>query len=200
MISRLTLSIITFLICSISLFAQVEEPLQNDVKKKPVEEKPRFSDRLIFGGDIGLSVGTYTYINVSPAIGYRITDRLIVGTGPIYIYENYKNYNLESSMYGAKLITSFTVLRGTDINPNFQIGNLILHMENEVINVQPLLYDQFGQPVFGSRQWIDNFLIGGGLSQSISSKFNVSVLILWDVTNNLYSPYSNPIFKIGFGF
>jgi hypothetical protein len=199
MISRRTVPIIAFLACSISLFAQVEEPVQIEGRKKPVEEKPKFSDRLVFGGDIGLSVGTYTYINLSPAIGYRVTDRLTVGLGPIYIYENYKNYNLESSMYGAKVITSFTVLRGTDINPNFQIGNLILHLENEWLNVKPLVPDQYGW-VYGSRQWIDNFLIGGGLSQSISSKFNVSILILWDVTNNAYSPYSNPIFKIGFGF
>lgn len=199
MTTRRVVSIIAFLVCSFSLFAQVEEPVQIEGKKKPAEEKPRFVDRLVFGGDIGLSVGTYTYINVSPAIGYRVTDRLTVGLGPIYIYESYKNYNLKSSMYGIKAITSFTVLRSTDINPNFQIGNLILHMENEVINVKPLMYDQFG-PIYGTRQWIDNFLIGGGLSQSLSSKFNVSVLILWDVTNNAYSPYSNPIFRIGFGF
>jgi hypothetical protein len=200
MISRRTISIIAFLICSFSVFAQVEEPVQIEGKKKPVKEKPKFSERLVFGGDIGLSVGTYTYINISPAIGYRVTDRLTMGLGPIYVYENYKNYNLESSMYGGKVITSFTVLRGTDINPNFQIGNLILHMENEVLNLKPLGIDLYGQMVYGSRLWIDNFLIGGGLSQSISSKFNVSILILWDVTNNMYSPYSNPIFRIGFGF
>lgn len=199
MISRLIVSIIACLFCSFSLFAQVEEPVHIEGKKKPSEEKPRFSDRLVYGGDIGLSVGSYTYINVSPAVGYRVTDRLIVGLGPIYIYENYKDYHLESSMYGAKVITSFTVLRGTDINPNFQIGNLVLHLENEVINVKPLMFDQFG-PVYGTRLWIDNFLVGGGLSQSLGSKFNVSVLILWDVTNNAYSPYSNPIFRIGFGF
>jgi len=200
MISRRIIFIIAFLVCSYTIFAQVEEPVQIEGKKKPVQEKPKFSDRLIFGGDIGLSVGTYTYINISPAVGYRVTDRLTAGLGPIYIYENYKNYNLKSSMYGAKVITSFTVLRGTDINPNFQIGNFILHMENEVLNVEPLMYDQFGQPVFAGRLWIDNFLIGGGLSQPISSKFNVSVLILWDVTNNIYSPYTNPVFRIGFGF
>ena len=142
MISRRTISIFAFLVCSFSIFAQVEEPVQIEGSKKTVKEKPKFSDRLVFGGDIGLSVGTYTYINVSPAIGYRVTDRLTMGLGPIYIYENYKDYNLRSSMYGAKVITSFTVLKGTDINPNFQIGNLILHMENEVINVEPLVYDQ----------------------------------------------------------
>ena len=199
MITSRIVSVFTILICTFSLFAQVEEPVRIEGMKKPAKEKPKFSDRLVFGGDIGLSVGTYTYINVSPAVGYRVTDRLIVGLGPIYIYENYKDYNLKSSMYGAKVITSFTVLRSTDINPNFQIGNLILHLENEVINVKPLYFDQFG-PVYGSRIWIDNFLVGGGLSQAIGSKFNVSVLILWDVTNNAYSPYSNPIFRIGFGF
>jgi hypothetical protein len=197
MISRRPIFIIAFLVCSFSIFAQVEEPVKIEGKKKPVEEKPRFSDRLVFGGDIGLSVGTYTYINISPAVGYRLTNRLTAGLGPIYIYQKDNYYNYESSMYGGKVLTSFTVLRSTDINPNFQIGNLIFHLENEVLNVEP--YNAIGQ-LDGSRLWIDNLLLGGGLSQSVGSKFNVSVLILWDVTNNLYSPYSNPIFKIGFGF
>ncbi len=197
MIRNRTISIIAFLVCSFSLLAQVEEPVRIEGKKKPVEEKPKFRDRLVFGGDIGLSLGTYTYINVSPAVGYRVTNRLTVGLGPIYIYQNDNYYNYESSMYGAKLLTSFTVLRSTDINPNFQFGNLILHIENEFLNVEPYNYLTSQQE---NRLWIDNFLVGGGLSQSVGSKFNVSVLILWDVTNNAYSPYSNPIFRIGFGF
>jgi hypothetical protein len=185
-----------------SIFAQVEEPVRpvQDNSKK-TKEKLTFGERLVFGGDLSLSVGTYTYINVSPAIGYRVTDRFIVGLGPMYIYENYKNYHLESSTYGAKFISSFVVLRGSDIGPNFAFGNLIAHAENEVINVQPLMYDPSLQiNYFGQRQWIDDLLIGGGLSQSLGSKFSVSVLILWDVTQNMYSPYSNPIFKVGFGF
>jgi hypothetical protein len=198
MISNRSIFIIAFLVFSFSLFAQVEEPVRIEGKKKPAEEKPKFSDRLVFGGDIGLSVGTYTYINISPAVGYRLTDRLTVGLGPIYVYENDKYYNFESSMYGGKVITSFTVLRSTDINPNFQFGNLILHLENEVLNVEPYSL-QTGQ-LSGNRLWIDNFLVGGGLSQSIGSKFNVSILVLWDVTNNAYSRYSNPVFRVGFGF
>ncbi len=198
MITSRIVTVITLLLCSFTLFAQVEEPVRIEGTKKPVKEKPKFSDRLVFGGDIGLSLGTYTYINVSPAIGYRLTDRLTVGLGPMYIYQNDKYYNYQSSMYGGKVLASFTVLRSTDINPNFQIGNLILHMENEVLNVEPYNY-HIGQ-LDENRLWIDNFLVGGGLSQAIGSKFNVSVLILWDVTNNAYSPYSNPIFRIGFGF
>ncbi len=137
MITRRVIFLIAFLVCSFSIFAQVEEPVHIEGKNKPVKEKPKFSDRLVFGGDIGLSVGNYTYVNVSPAVGYRITDRLTAGLGPIYIYQSDKYYDYESSMYGVKLITSFTVLRGTDINPNFQIGNLIFHMENEILNVEP---------------------------------------------------------------
>ena len=185
MITSRIVTVITLLLFSFTLFAQVEEPVRIEGTKKPVKEKPKFSDRLVFGGDIGLSLGTYTYINVSPAIGYRLTDRLTVGLGPMYIYQNDKYYNYQSSMYGGKVLASFTVLRSTDINPNFQIGNLILHMENEVLNVEPYNY-HIGQ-LDENRLWIDNFLVGGGLSQAIGSKFNVSVLILWDVTNNL--PY-----------
>jgi hypothetical protein len=198
MISNRSIFIIVFLVCSFSLFAQVEEPVKVEGKKKPAQEKLKFSDRLVFGADIGLSVGSYTYINISPEVGYRLTNRLTAGLGPIYIYENDKYYNYENSMYGGKVLASFTVLRSTDINPNFHFGDLILHLENEVINVRP--YNLLSGPQEGNRLWIDNLLVGFGLSQSIGSKVNASILILWDVTNNPNSRYINPIFKVGFGF
>ena len=43
--------------------------------------------RFFFGGDFWLSFGTNAYINVSPMVGYRITERFSAGVGPIYIYE-----------------------------------------------------------------------------------------------------------------
>jgi hypothetical protein len=189
--------ILVLILTCVSVFSQVEEPLEPIGKDHAKKEKMTPSQRIVFGGDIGLSFGTITYIKLAPVIGYRVTERFTAGLGPIYIYEKYKYYHLETSTYGGKVVASFTVLRGSDIGGNFGFGDIVLHAENEVINVDPKFY----YPDSGlKRLWIDDFLIGGGLSQSISGRFGVSIFILWDVTQNKYSPYSNPIFKFGFSF
>jgi hypothetical protein len=199
--SRRSIWVIALFLFSIPVFSQVEEPVKPESKEKAPKEKLSFKDRLVFGGDLGLSVGTYTYINVSPVIGYRLTDRFTAGVGIVYIYEHYRDFNLESSTYGGKILASFTVLRGSDIGGKFGFGDIVLHAENEVVNVQPLLLDQSIPSYFyGSRRWIDNLLVGGGLRQSLGGRFSVSIYILWDLTQNPYSQYSNPIFRIGFGF
>jgi hypothetical protein len=185
---------------SFGLFSQVEETIKEEGKKGGTE-KQRFSERLVFGGDIGLSFGSITYIKLAPVVGYRLTDRLTAGVGPIYIYENYRNYNLETSTYGGKAVVSFTIIHGSNLPVNLGLGDIVLHAENEVINIEPLYYNPYTfDYFFGNRLWIDDVLLGGGLSQSIGGKFGVSIFILWDVTQNKYSPYSNPIFKFGFSF
>jgi hypothetical protein len=193
--------IIALCLTTFSVFSQVEESIQPEGKKQEKREKMSSRERLVFGGDIGLSFGTITYIKLAPVVGYRLTDRLTAGLGPIYIYENYKYSHLETSTYGGKAIASFTVIRGSDLGGNFNLGNVMLHVENEVVNVEPLYYySNNSYYAFGNRIWIDNLLLGGGISQQISGRFAISVFILWDVTQNRYSPYSNPIFKFGFNF
>jgi hypothetical protein len=194
-----SLFVFTLVTLSLTLFSQVEESVQSAGKTKE-KEKRKLSERLVFGGDLGLSFGTITYIKIAPIVGYRLTDRLAAGLGPIYIYEKYKNYNLESSTYGGKALASFIVIKGSDTGGSFGLGNIVFHVENELINVEALYYDPYGYYYLGDRLWIDNLLLGGGLTQSMGGRFGVSVYILWDVTQNEYSPYSNPVIKFGFYF
>jgi hypothetical protein len=201
MILKRLLLIISLFIFAASLYSQVEEPIAPLQDEQP--EKARFSDKLVFGGDIGLSFGTITYIKLAPVVGYRLTSRLTAGLGPIYIYERYKSYNLESSTYGGKAVVSFTVYKGSEKGNSLGIGDISLHAENEVVSVESLYGIDNGVNItyfFGNRLWIDNLLLGGGLTQNISGRFSVSMYILWDVTRNKYSPYNNPIFKFGFNF
>ena len=192
---RALLLCFTLLTCNILLFAQVEE----DVRGKD-DEKENFGSHLVFGGDIGLSFGTITYIKVAPVVGYRVGERLTPGLGPIYIYESYKFYDLRTSTYGGKAVLSFIVIKAREDSRVLGVGDIVLHAENEVINIEPLYLDPNVGYNLGERAWIDNLLLGGGLSQHISENFGVSIFLLWDVTNNRYSPYTNPIFKFGFYF
>jgi len=199
MILKRCFGIIAMIVFMAALHAQVEESVQKGEKRGKEREKIPFSQRLVFGGDLGLSFGTITYIKIAPIVGYKVTDRLTAGLGPIYIYESYKNYSLKTSTYGGKVLASFTIIRGSSLPAAIGIGDMVLHAENEVINLEPT-YADFNGYYFGDRIWINNLLLGGGLSQALGGRFAVSIFILWDVTRNQYSPYSNPIFRFGFTF
>jgi hypothetical protein len=187
------LFIFSLLMLSVCAYSQVEESVTPEIEEQ--KERSRIPERLLFGGEIGLSFGTITYIKIAPLVGYRLTDRLSAGLGPIYIYEKYNDYNFETSMYGGKAIVSFTVFKGTGTPERTGIGNIMLHVENEVLSVEK--YD----PPY-DRIWIDNLLLGGGLFQPIGNRAGISIYLLWDVTQNKYSPYysNNPVVKFGFSF
>ena len=163
--------------------------------------------RFFYGGNLGLMFGTYTVIDISPEVGYKVTDRFHVGTGLTYTYYKYKiegtynggtttgGYSFSTHIYGGRLFTRFYVL-----------PNLFLHAEDEIINLDlpahPDLYPKFDQSF--SRQWLNSILLGGGYGYA----FNVdgpalSISVLFRVNHDKFDdfyPYQNPIIRIGLGF
>jgi len=196
MILKRSLLIFAIGIISTVMFSQVEERLPSEGRNKDKEDFA-FSRRLVFGAEFGLSFGSITYIKLAPLVGYRITNRLTAGLGPIYIYEKYRAYRLETSTYGGRLAASYTILKAENLPRALSIGDIALHVENEVINVAT--FDSYYYQ-FTERLWIDNILMGAGITQAIGERFAVSIYILWDVSQNIYSPYNNPVLKFGFTF
>jgi hypothetical protein len=165
-----------------------------DVKDLP------WRQRLFYGGDFELTLGSNTYINLSPIVGYKLTNRLSAGLGPIYIFEKYKLYNIQSSTYGGKAFASFIVIKDVDQYFNIGIKNILLHAENEMINIQKMEYVGTSYYALKERLWIDNVLAGAGLNMPFSERSGINIYVLWDITQNPYSPYSNPIIRLGFYF
>ncbi len=204
MILKQLIVIIPFLCLSFQVKSQEVENIAPQKQK----EESRFIDKVVFGGDFGLSFGSSTYIRIAPIVGYKISPRFTAGLGPIYIYERYKYSNyiggtLETSTYGGKVYASFVALKSNDDGGIFPLGNLLLYAENEVLSVEPLYLEVTSTSAwyyFGERRAIDNLLMGFGLNQPIGRRFGLSVMVLWDVTNNPYSIYSNPIIRFGFNF
>jgi len=183
------------LFCSLFSFVIVAQDVQEE-KDHP------FRQRLYFGGDIGLSFGSSTYINLAPVVGYRITNRLSAGLGPIYIFERYKYYDIQTSTYGGKVIASFAIIRNVYEYVNIGIGNIMLHAENEITNVQKMEYVTTTGRIYAldERLWIDNLLAGFGLNFPFSERAGINIYALWDITRNEFSPYSSPVIRLGFYF
>lgn len=149
-------------------------------------------DRLVFGGNFGASFSSYeTLIGISPSVGYKVTDRLTLGTGVIYQFYRLKisPFDFKFNNYGARFY-------GT-----FQLNEfLILHSEYESLNLEYVKYNTLGLPDGTGRRTVGTTLVGGGYRQYISANSTLDLMVLYNLTETLYTPYSNPIIRVGLSF
>jgi hypothetical protein len=194
------------------LRAQYENPdetktEENDLKKKKDKSPETTEDekksgvlgeesRIFFGGNIGLSFGTYTYIEIAPIIGYKFTKRFWGGIGPEYIYSKNMDLDLAMSIYGLRTFASFAVLDNIDEVINLNIGSIFLYAENEVLNMRPLYYDITGYYYLGDRGWYDILLAGVGMRMPMGSRSGLSIIVLWGLTESADMLYSNPEIRL----
>jgi len=208
---RIVFGIIFVISGSINVYSQSNS--------KPAEPKSSFADRLYFGGALGLSIGSYSsLIDLSPIVGYALTDDFIVGIGLTYKYYRYKDYyallddngqvvdvfDFKTNMYGGSIWARYFLTK-TEIPV---IENLFLHGE-----VEPLTFvnnykyspsgnvlDRYGNRYVEEKERINmtGVFLGGGLSQPVGGRSYMYIEVLWDFNEELYSPYSNPRIRIGF--
>ena len=159
------------------------EPEPEPAKEKK-EKKPR-SQKLFFGGAVGLSFGSYTRIAVYPQIGYRITPKLTAGIelGYIYISDTRYNDNTQNySNYGASIFAQYRIL-----NPVY------VHVEYAAYNYQ--LYYTDGSE---NREWVNFLFLGAGFIKKVGKSTHVFAQVKFDVLQDENSPYGwDPLFRVG---
>jgi len=201
-----------------SAIAQYEYPGDTETKEDGKKQKKGWykESKLYFGGNLGLSFGTYTYVEIAPLVGYRITPRLSAGLGPKYMYIKESNY-YETNIYGAKTFALFSIFKNINETINIGIGDIFVYGESEFFNVEPGHYvTVYYPPAYfpdldylvpkyikyqkDSRRWLNVTLIGGGLRFPLGGRAGFSIMALWDVTQNPYYSYSNPELRISVDF
>jgi hypothetical protein len=68
------------------------------------------------------------------------------------------------------------------------------HAEFQLLNMD--IYD----PFYLGRKTIPSLLLGGGYRMPMGDRASMSFLVLFDVIDDRYSPYINPILQFGVGF
>lgn len=154
------------------------------------QDAEKFSDRLFFGGNFGLQFGDYTYININPLAGYKITDKFSAGLSITYIYykvnDDYYGYDYSTNVYGGSIFSRYLLFE-----------NLFAHAELEMLNME--VYDYFNNPK--GRQTVPSLLLGAGYRMPMGMNSSFSIMALFEVLEDPYSPYqANPIIRIGVGF
>ena len=156
------------------------------------QSKRVLSDKIYFGGNLGMQFGTITQIDLSPLVGYRITDALSAGVGLSYQYyrdDRWSFGDLETNIYGWKVFGKY-----------FFYEDLFAQVENEMLNLETKYFDVLNKYPNQDRFWLNCFMVGGGYRQRIGEKSSVSITALWNLNQTANTPYSNPIIRIGFNF
>jgi hypothetical protein len=170
--------VILLLMVSVHSFAQIDDSTMFK-KHKP---KERFIDRMFIGGGLGAQFGSKTAINIAPVVGYKITDQITAGVGITYEYYHYvySNYNFETNIFGGSVFGRYYFTK-------FLFGQA----EVEYLNLDA--YDTY--PV--RRVGVESVLAGGGYIQRFGQNSGVVLMLLYNLTESQYTPYQNPIIRMG---
>ncbi len=172
-------------------FAQTQtiEPEEKDPEAEEFTEK-KWKDKIIVGGNVSAQFGNATFIEISPLVGYRITEDLTSGVGFTYQYlsENYNIYNFydyKATVMGARIFSQYDLLFG-----------IFAHAEYEY-SWYKFTYEDVNLGEYSGA--VPAFFVGGGYSYQISDNARFQIMALYDVLHSAESIYINP-WSIRMGF
>ena len=161
------------------------------------EDTPPLTERLFFGGNFSLQIGSITNIEVAPVIGLWVFPRLAVAAGPNYRF--YKDWDGKTNIYGGRSYIQLVIFRDLDkFIPMGTHTSLFLHGEDEMLSMESKYWNNVS---YNPKRFIINtVLAGAGLSEQIGSRASVNIMFLWTLNDPGYPIYSNPVIRIGFVF
>ncbi len=179
-IKYLSLSVIFSMLLALNLSAQFQ-----DVKIENQENS--IGKRIFFGGNLGLQFGALTSIEISPLVGYRLSNNWSAGIGLTYMYYEDSRYTptYSTNIFGGRLFSRYYIY-----------GDFFAHAEYELLSYE----DQDFFTREKTRRNVSSYFIGGGFRQWLGPRAAATIMILYNLNDNEYSVYSNPIFRIGFQF
>lgn len=187
---HLILTLIAFLVLVMPGISQDTAPSKPEPK---AQKATSFRDRISLGGYLGAQFGTVTHLEVSPMAIYEVTPALYAGLGLTYMYyrDNYYQPPYISNGYGGSILARYHVWKDLFIQAEYDPLYFTYWSD----------YDQFG--VYTGRKklntWVHDVLIGAGYRQWLGENAFVTFAIFYNVNESYYSPYRNPIIRIGFG-
>ncbi|OLY93728.1 hypothetical protein SAMN05444008_11453 [Cnuella takakiae] len=157
-----------------------DEPMQN---------------RWFTGGNFGLSFGTYTFVNISPQIGYRFTDKVAAGGGVNFQYiSDRTRVNGETVYRTNRGVGGLNVFGRFYPVPQFMVqvqpeANYVWGKDKDFINNQEFRFDP---------RVVPSLLLGGGLVLP-TGRNALIISAFYDVIQDPDAPYGRrPIVNFGY--
>ncbi len=169
------------------------------------DEFDEFSDRLFFGGTIGLTFGDVNQVDIVPLGGIWILPQWSVGVGGRYTYFSRRSIYqsgrvLRTHIWGFSGFTQILPISDfSKVTPIPLHGGIILHGEYEGLYLDQRMIN--ASSTLAGKTWVHLYLAGVGYRQILGERAAMNILILWDLSNNPLSPYlSNPILRVNVTF
>ena len=162
-----------------------ESDKDKEKSKQMTRQEP---SKVYWGGQLGLSFGSYFRIAVIPMVGYKVTPKFHVGGTVGYAYTKDSRSDvatITSHNFGGSVFTRYLIVRGLYAHTEFAYWSF----KNQIENIE------------GDRAWVPFLLVGGGYIQPVSPSAAVFIEVLWDVLEHEDSPFnaSDPWISIGVG-
>ena len=171
---------------SLNGFAQPDDyvnvlPLNDDATENLNNLTRR--ERTVVGGSLGLGLSSSNgagmfYGSLTPLVGYRLSEKVSAGLGFNYTY--YKSRLYEEQFYAGIAWARLGLYNG-----------LFACAEINQVNVP--VYSAAGM----KRETFPLLLVGGGISQGIGHGLGTYVQIMYDLTEDVRSPYGPLIIRGG---
>jgi len=184
----------------------LELPGREQARKAAQAHADQFSKFFVYSG-FGLSYSSNPYndggafnVSVSPALGYRINDRIAVGPGITYAYTNQTfgsgNPTLRLNNIGVKAFAQVQV-----------IDQFFVHGEYEVTKAELPLVDANNRYVISNNKFltgsrtVESPLAGVGYRSPIGNRAAADILLLYNFNDSFNnSIYRNPVIRFNFLF
>lgn len=174
-----------------------------EAERKAAQDKAEKNTRLFVYSGFGLGYSSYAGYSqfngsISPALGIRLTERLSVGPGISYTYNNYGFGNSS----GRKVASISTTSIGVKVFGQLRvIDQFLVHAEFENIRAQLLEIDSQGYYTGGTiTRTVQAPLAGIGYRQQFSNRAAADILLLYNFQDDYNSIYSNPVIRFNFLF
>ncbi len=183
--------VLVFLFCS-CIEAQTDDvytgsPVAGDSAKRKPPRNYDWMKKLTYEGNLQLQLSNYTFIYLSPTIGYSPIEKVNVGLGVIY---NYISINYGGS-YGK---VSQSVFGGHSYARYFVSDGFFVQGQYDRLR-QPNVYNLNGERM----KWVDYLLAGVGFRKPIGDRIGMSGTLLYNLTPSPLSIYPSRLI-VQFGF
>ena len=162
-----------------------------------VQEKPPIKERIFYGGNFALQLGTFTDIEVLPVVGFWVLPRIAIAAGPGFRFYSYRGTH--TNIFSARSYMQLVLLR--DIDKLIPVGvhtSIILQLEDEVLSLDSKYWENVNYEP--KRFFVNSVLAGPGFSQQIGRRSSFNIMFLWTLNDNGYQIYSSPEIRMGLVF
>ncbi len=139
------------------------------------------------GGNVGFGFGTIDWVEVSPLVGYHLSDRFSLGLGGLYRWRDDGRYpgGLSTTDYGASVFGRYWFAP-------FAFG----HLEIEYLSYEYALVD-----LSTERADQTSTFVGGGVAQPVGGNVALHLTVLYNLSydsNDRLAPYDSPwVYRAG---